>query len=605
MGGRGFSVGTNLASVGGRVMESGVQGSLQEMEEQGRRLESMLAAALEVHDSLEPREALQRVVAEAMRLTRASSASLVLRNPNSSLLEIEAAAGLPVSAAVLRLPLGRGITGWVALHGQPARVGNVREDPRYVRVRPEVNSELAVPLLLDGEVRGVLNVDSEAENAFTARDEEVLAHLARHAVIVVRNTWQFEQARRKTELSKAVARMARSANTATALEEVLDLVTREAVALMGAKLASILMVTDDQENLEVRASHGAGPGYLGRGRLRLDDSLVGVVLRRRRPLQIEDVRSSRLYQSTEVARREGLVSLLSVPLLVGGEPAGVLNVYSGDPHTYSNEEIETLSALADLSAVAVERTRLAARMAKAEEELRQSDKLCALGLLAAEVAHEIRNPLTVMKMLYHSLDLRFGEGDPRNEDTRVIGEKMDLLNRIVEQILDFARNAEPRLDAVSLPAILGDLQVLVRPRMRAQGVEWALEVDPSTPSIRADAAQLEQALLNLVQNAVEAMPGGGRLTVRCRLAEDEGLVGATGAATGRQILVSVEDTGVGMAVPPKGGRGRLLGSTKPRGSGLGLAVVTRVIESHRGSIRFLSEPGKGTRVEIRLPVDTA
>ncbi len=565
-------------------------------------MEALLAASLAVHDSLEPREALQRVVAEAVRLTRASSGSLVLRNPNSSLLEIEAATGLPVSAAILRLPLGRGITGWVALHGRAARVGRVRDDPRYVQLRPEVNSELAVPLLLDGEVRGVLNVDSEAEEAFSEADEVLLGLLARHAVVVIRNTWLYEQSRRKTALSKAVARIARSTNTTMALEEMLDLVAREAVQLMGAKLASVLMIADDRETLEVRASHGAGPEYLGRGRLGLNDSLVGVVLRRRRPLQIEDVRSSRLYQSTEVARREGLVSLLSVPLLVGGEPCGVLNVYSGEPHTFSNEEIETLSALAELSAVAVERTRLAARMGKAEEELRQNDKLCALGLLAAEVAHEIRNPLTVMKMLYHSLDLHFGDGDPRNEDVRVIGEKMELLNRIVEQILDFARNAEPRFEAVALGPILADLQVLTRPRLRAQGVEWVHEVDPATPSIRADPAQLEQALLNLIQNAVEAMPAGGTLSLRCEPWRPEG----GGAEAGEpQVRLVLTDTGVGMQVSEKTRRGRLLGSTKPKGTGLGLAVVTRVIESHRGQLVIGSQPGKGTRVEIRLPVDTA
>ncbi|MCC6232840.1 MAG: GAF domain-containing protein [Verrucomicrobiales bacterium] len=572
---------------------------LEQLRERVRCLEAVNAAALSVHASLEPRESLRQLVAEAVQLTRASSGSLVLRNPNSSLLEIEAAIGLPAAATVLRLPLGRGITGWVSMQGRPARVGDVRRDPRYLMVRPEVRSELAVPVVIEGEVRGVLNVDSEQLDAFSESDEAVLDELARHAAVVIRNTWLFEQARRKTALLTSLAGIAQAMNQAYGLTEVLHLITREAVHLMGAKLSSLLLITDEANELEVRASYGAGPDYLGRGRLNLDDSLVGVVVRRRKPLQIEDVRSSRLYQSTEVARREGLVSLLSVPLTLNQEARGALNVYTSEPHTFSNEEIQTLLALAELSAIALERARLGERMVLAEEQLRQSDKLCALGLLAAEVAHEIRNPLTVMKMLYHSLDLQFPDGDPRHEDVRLIGQKMDHLNRIVEQILDFARHAEPRLEMVSVSDLVDDLRLLTRHKLRAQNVELALDVPASVPRFRADPIQLEQAFLNLLLNAVEAMPSGGRLAISARVEPPEG-----GAAGAGDLIVLFTDTGNGMPLPPGGGRPvSFLGSTKPRGTGLGLAIVTRVVEGHRGRIRFESTSGKGTTVTLRFPLD--
>ncbi len=572
-----------------------VQTEVEELLDRIRRLEAIQAAALSVHDSLEPRKALHLLVSEAVRMTRATSGSLVLRNPNSNLLEIEAAMGLPPTAAILRLPLGRGITGWVAKHGRPARVGDVRADPRYLIIRPEVRSELAVPLLEEGEVRGVLNVDSEELDAFSTADEQLLDEFARHAVIVVRNTWLFEQARRRTALATAVASIARVMNSTFGVQEVLQLIAREAAQLMEAKLSSVLMIGEDPNSLEVRASHGAGPEYLGRGQLTVDESLVGVVIRRRKPLQIEDVRSSRLYQSTEVARREGLVSLLSVPLIIQGEARGALNVYSGEPHTFSNEEIQTLSALAELSAVVLERARLADRISRAEEDLRRNDKLCALGLLAAEVAHEIRNPLTVMKMLYHSLDLQFPPGDPRIEDVRLIGQKMDLLNRIVEQVLDFARHAEPRFEQVALPDLLDDLKLLTRHKLHVQNIELRLEISPGTPLIRADPVQVEQALLNLVLNAVEAMRDGGRLTIRCA---------SDGGAPGHEaVIVTVADTGTGWTDSDGSGRpGLLFGTTKPQGNGLGLAVVTRVVETHRGQIEFDSVPGRGTTITLRLPV---
>ncbi len=560
-----------------------------------KRLEALQAASLAVHDSLEPREVLQRLVGEAVRLTGATSGSLVLRNPNSNLLEIEAAIGLPKSAAVLLLPIGKGVTGWVVVHGESVRVGDVRSDPRYVMVRPEVRSELAVPIRLDGESRGALNVDSEQVDAFSHADEEFLTDLARHAAIVIRNTWSLEQARRKTTLANAIARIARRMNTAFGLDEILELVSRDAAELVGAKLGSVLMIGDDPELLEVRASHGAGPDYTGRVGLSVNDSLVGVVLRRRRPQQWEDVRASRLYQSTEVARREGLVSLLSVPLIVAGRPQGVLNVYTAQRHTFSNEEIESLSALAELTAVALERARLAERIGMTEELLRQNERLGALGMLAAEVAHEIRNPLTVMKMLYHSLNLDFPAGDPRQEDFRLMGEKMDLLNRIVEQVLDFARHAEPHFEKQSLAALLGDLQLLTRHKLRSHNVELRLDLPAQPVEVRADRGQLEQAFLNLVLNALEAMPQGGSIVVSC----EPTLIGD--GIPGVRLLFS--DTGLGLPPNFDPHRGRLLGSAKKGGTGLGLAVVQRVIEGHRGRIEFRSAPGQGTTVEVRLPMD--
>ena len=181
--------------------------------------------------------------------------------------------------------------------------------------------------------------------------------------------------------------------------------------------------------LDLRASYGAGKAYLNKPRLSVEESLLGVVVRRKKPLQVENVQTSSRYQNIEVARREGLVSLLSVPLLFAGQATGALNVYTDRPYNFSNEEIRILSALAELSGIAIEKARLYERTVDVEEQLRQNEKLSALGLLAAEVAHEIRNPLTVMKLLYHSLDLKFPSSDPRAKDARLI----DAKDRAFEQ----------------------------------------------------------------------------------------------------------------------------------------------------------------------------
>jgi signal transduction histidine kinase len=259
-----------------------------------------------------------------------------------------------------------------------------------------------------------------------------------------------------------------------------------------------------------------------------------------------------------MARQEGLVSLLSAPLVFGGQPIGTLNVYTGEPRSFSNEEVHILTALTELSAIAIEKARLYERVVDVEEQLRQNEKLSALGLLAAEVAHEIRNPLTVMKMLYHSLRLEFSPGDPRVQDDVILREKMEHLNKIVEQILDFARSAEPKMSVINLNQLLNDLALLIRHKLRNQQIDFVRRLAPGLPEIMADGAQLAQAFLNLTLNAVEAMPQGGTLTISTRA--------VTLRRRGQKpshVLIEFRDTGQGMSEEQRRQRhSSLLSSTK-------------------------------------------
>jgi len=531
-------------------------------------------------------------VREAVRVMNASSGSVVLLNPNTGFLEIHASQGLPGNAAELKLRVGEGITGWVARTGKPTRVGDVRSDRHYVMLRPEVCSELAVPLEVRGEIRGVLNVDSDRTNAFSAEDQELLEALAVQAARVILNTWLYEQLRLQAGQFESLAGVSQAINSTLNLDEALEAITREACQLMRAKMCSLMLLDDTHTWLDLRASFGAGDAYLRKPRLKVDESLIGTVVRRRKPVKVENIQSSGRYQRVDVAREEGLVSLLSVPLLFSGEAIGTLSVYTASQYAFSNDEVRVLSAFAELSAIAIEKARLYERVVDVEEQLRQNEKLSALGLLAAEVAHEIRNPLTVMKMLYHSLDLKFPKDDPRTEDARVMGEKIELLNKIVERILDFARTAEPDLKPVNLNHLVNELALLVRHKLAHTGVELVHDLHSDLPAILGDATQLEQAFLNLMLNAVEAMPDGGTLTIR---------TSSSGAEPGF-VNVVFADTGEGMTEEQQQRAFKsLLSTTKTKGTGLGLAIVNRTVEAHRGTISVESRRGEGTAITITFP----
>ncbi len=572
---------------------------IQQLRDRLDRLEALHLVGQVVHSTLDLREALQLVLREAVGLMRANSGSVCLVNPTTGFLELEAAHGLPPDAPALKLRVGEGITGWVARTGRAARVGDVSKDKRYFGLRPGIRSELAVPLRVGDAVRGVINVDSDRADAFTDKDQSLLQDLASLAAPAIANTWLYEQSRQKARLLESLVRVGQIINSTLSLDDALEVITREARTLLGAKMISLMMLDETREWLDLRAHVGAGAAYVGKGRLGVSESFIGIVLRRKKPMQLEDVQGSGRYQNASLARREGLVSLLSVPLLYGGRAIGTLNLYTGEPHTFSDEEVRVLTTYAELSALALEKARLYDRIVSVEEELRQSERLSALGLLAAEIAHEIRNPLTVMKMLHHSLALDFPADDPRRTDVRIMGEKMDHLNRIVDQVLDFARSSDPQRIPVDVNQLLDDLGLLTRHKLRSQDVQLVRKLAPDLPPIVGDPTQIEQAFLNLTLNAVEAMPEGGRLTIRSRaLRQDR----RSGRVT--HVLVRFRDTGVGMTDEQRRRAfTSLLATTKAKGTGLGLAIVARVVEQHQGKVRVWSTLGKGTTIALVLPVE--
>jgi signal transduction histidine kinase len=562
------------------------------------RLQLLYQVSNVIHSTVEAQEALQLIVSEAVRLMNATSGSVVLLNPSSGLLEISASQNLPSAATKLKLKVGEGVTGWVARHGKPLLVGNVTQDPRYVAARRGVQSELAVPLEVNGETRGVLNVDSDRADAFSSEDQDLLEQLAVQASRAIQKTWIYEQLRLKVHLFESLANVSRTINSTLSLDEALRVITRETCMLMQARMCSLMMLDESREWFDLKASYGAGDAYIKKPRLNVEESLLGVVTRRKKPIQIANVQASSRYQNVEVARREGLVSLLSVPLLFAGQPIGTLNVYTGRPYNFSNEEIRILSALAELSAIAIEKARLYERIVDVEEQLRQNEKLSALGLLAAEVAHEIRNPLTVMKLLYHSLDLKFPPNDPRAKDAQIINAKIEHMNKIVEQVLDFARTTEPKLAPVNLNELVDELSLLVRHKLANQKIILIRQLQSDLTQVMGDGPQLEQAFLNLILNAAEAMPDGGTLTISSRE-----IYKPKSNPHPTHIIIEFRDSGKGMTEESQNQAfTAVLSTTKAKGTGLGLAIVGRIIDTHQGTLGIKSKIGRGTCISITLPI---
>jgi signal transduction histidine kinase len=239
------------------------------------------------------------------------------------------------------------------------------------------------------------------------------------------------------------------------------------------------------------------------------------------------------------------------------------------------------------------RTQLIETHALAERR----EKLASLGVLAAGVAHEIRNPLTALKTRVFILRKKLDPDAPALEDATIIEDEIERLDRIVSDFLLFARPGDPELAEFASNELLCEVRALLSPQLAKNEVELAVESTADETTLRADRQQLKQVLINLVRNAFENIGQKGRITLRSRQCHLP--------LRGRQqevAVLEVEDTGSGI---PTKVRGRLFDpffTTKPAGTGLGLSIAMRILEQHGGTLQFQTALGRGTTFGVILPL---
>jgi PAS domain S-box-containing protein len=220
-----------------------------------------------------------------------------------------------------------------------------------------------------------------------------------------------------------------------------------------------------------------------------------------------------------------------------------------------------------------------------------SAKLAALGRLTSGVAHEVKNPLNAMMIHVELLKERLEDaGVDVRQSLEVIGSEIRRLDRVVQGFLKFMRPQELMLKPVDLNAMLQSVCALLEAESQSHGVRFVLDLDADLPAVSADEELLRQAFINVLQNAVQAMPTGGAVRLRTR---PDGL---------DWVRVTVTDQGVGIAPEDVDKIFKLYYTSKVGGSGIGLSVVYRIVQLHDGTIEAKSEPGRGTAMIVRLPL---
>ena len=293
-----------------------------------------------------------------------------------------------------------------------------------------------------------------------------------------------------------------------------------------------------------------------------------------------------------------------VPIMFGGRILGVLNIYVNEGHHRNKREEEFLTAIANTLAGIIIRNRGEKEMATLQEQLRQSQKIEAIGQLAGGIAHDFNNLLTVIKGYSQLSLMELKEGDPLKPNIEEVQKAADRAAGLTRQILAFSRRQIMEMRVLDLNNVLQDLDKMLR-RVIGEDVELVTLLAGELGRVRTDPGQIEQVIMNLAVNARDAMPHGGKLTIETANVEldEEYARRHIAVKPGHYVMLAVSDTGVGMAPEIRDRVFEPFFTTKDKskGTGLGLSTVYGIVKQSGGNIWVYSEPNHGTTFKIYLP----
>ena len=502
-------------------------------------------------------------------------------------------------------------TGRIGLDRQATQITDVLADPDYGRTDAQrvagFRTVMGVPMLLDGEVVGVLSVWRTRVHPFSDRAVQVLTTFAAQAALAVRTVdlvraleIRTDELGRKVDQLEALGAVGQAESFSLNLTEVLNTIITQAVQLSGADGGSIFEFDEDAREFRISAVCGTSPetvDALRRTRIGLDDTFLGKAAALGRPIELPDLRGVPLDPYLSVLAQGGWRSLVAVPMLREGRIVGAMVVGRHAPGHVPQEICDLLETFAGQSALALINAQLYRQLERQSAALEVASRHKSEFL--ASMSHELRTPLNaIIGFSEVLLERMFGELNERQDDyLRDIWSSGKHLLELLNDILDLSKiEAGQMVLNRSEFAVRESLEYclsMVRERALKQRILLSLEVDPEVGLLDADRLRFRQVVLNLLSNAVKFTPDGGRVDVRASIRDQD-------------LVVEVADTGPGVAAED---RQRIFdafqqGARHPEqteGTGLGLTLSKRILELHGGRIWVESEAGKGSTFGFALP----
>jgi signal transduction histidine kinase len=546
---------------------------------------------------------LDEVLAESARVAVKESGSeiavIYLFMEHEQMLRL--AASHPAPRTTEPVPLDpRFIPGRVVVEGVPHWVEDVRALPAgdYPRARAAgLVALLAVPIVVGNRCLGALVLGRRQAHRFDPTEVARAMELAAQLAVSVEKAHLYREATQRIAELSLLHEVGRAITEREDLGEILHRAANHLTTLLDTSGCFVWLLDAGAQRLRGAAANGAFNDEIRSLHL-TDQSLAMEAVRERRAMSVHDVaRDTRVDPA--MAQRFGSKSLLAIPMLHRGRASGAL-VFDErrSPRHFNQAEIERASVVAGQLAAAVENARLYedlkssyGELALAQAKLVQRERLAALGELAAVVAHEVRNPLGAMFNALSGLRRMLGDSGEVGVLLSILGEESDRINRIIGDLLDFAR--PPDL-AVGRGSLTSAVQEAMSSTLGVPGIEVQCRIEPGLDQLRMDPRQIRQALLNLFHNAVQAMPSGGHVHIWVHRVERN---------RAPSVAIDVADSGPGVAPALIERIFEPFYTTKASGTGLGLAVVRRIADGHGGSVEVRNGDPRGAVFTLLLPLD--
>ena len=479
----------------------------------------------------------------------------------------------------------------------PLYLADAQADDRFTQnfKEPRVRGWLASPLVIGERVIGQISFYSKRVGRFGAGDARLLNAFARQAGLALENAQLYHEATHHLQQMAILNEIAAAVVSTPDFNESIHQVVEALKRTLHYEIVNLWMMNEAGDQLILSALNGDAQTDT----IRLGQGVSGQVAASGTAICVDDVR---LYAGAKVVSPE-VRSQVCVPIRIGRRMIGVIDVQGSRLAAFSDDDVYVLSIAAGQLARALENVRtmrdLAAsleQLKQAQAQLVQSGKLAAVGQLAAGVAHEINNPLTTIGGFSEIVLRELPADSVLRNDVQLILREAQRARDVVRRLLDFARQSEPHRNSVDLNELVREVVSLMRSAASVRDVTVEERYAPELPWASVDANQFKQVVLNLLNNAAQAMPKGGTLMISVGSAERE---------TRRGIEITVKDSGVGI---PRENLERIFEpfyTTKSpdEGTGLGLAVSYRIVREHDGVINVSSEVGKGTTFTVWIPTD--
>jgi signal transduction histidine kinase len=542
-----------------------------------RRLQGVTDAAL-AHLQLD--ELLAALLSRTRDALEADTCAVLLLDEETNELVARAAIGIEEEVERgVRIPVGRGFAGRIAVERQPVVIFDVDHADIVNPILREkgIQSLLGAPLLVEGRVVGVMHVGSLTPRVFSDEDITFLHVVADRVAIAIDHARLFEAERTARVRLENVQRVLDAALEHLDLEDLLNELLLRTRDILGTDTAAILLLDDRGKDLVARAAVGLEEEVERGVRVPVGRGFAGRVAAEKRPIVLPDVERADIHNP--ILREKGIKSLLGAPLLARGEVVGVLHVGTLTPRKFTPDDVQLLQLVAERAGLALDRARV-------YEDLLHLDRL-KLDFVAV-ASHELRTPATSVYGILTTLRERRESLDPgqRAELEEVLWEQSDRMRRLIEQLLDLSR-LDARAHAID-PQPLRVREVVddvVASLARHRESDVIVDVDGELDAF-VDPVAFDRALTNLLSNALHH----GEPPVRVTAERGE-----------RQLLVAVVDAGPG--VPPELVPRlfeRFERGVEGSGSGLGLSIARAYARAHGGDVVYDSETN-GARFELVLP----